>query len=253
VAVKTGTSKGYRDNWTIGFTHEVSVGVWVGNFDGSPMVRSSGVTGAAPLFRDVMLAAMSGRERRALVDSAGLVEREVCALSGALPSADCPHRRRELFPAGREPHERCTMHERVAIDPTNGLRAGPACKDAEPRRFERFPAEFVAWANDAGRPLAPEAFSPRCPGRAEFDGAAPIVVFPLNGSRFRLDTGSQKQELVLAARAAEGRVVEFFVDGRSTGTARAPFRVAWELKRGDHRVEALVGASRSAPVHFFVE
>jgi penicillin-binding protein 1C len=71
VAAKTGTSKGYRDNWTVGFTGEVTVAVWVGNFDGSPMEGVSGITGAAPLFRAVMEAAMRGRAGRPLGVQAG--------------------------------------------------------------------------------------------------------------------------------------------------------------------------------------
>src|SRR5690606_41442788 len=39
-AVKTGTSKDYRDNWPVGYTPRHTVAVWVGNFDGSPMQRS---------------------------------------------------------------------------------------------------------------------------------------------------------------------------------------------------------------------
>ncbi len=53
-AVKTGTSKDMRDNWCIGFTGRHTVGVWVGNFDGSAMWDVSGVTGAAPVWREVM-------------------------------------------------------------------------------------------------------------------------------------------------------------------------------------------------------
>lgn len=53
-AVKTGTSKGMRDNWAIGFTSRYTVGVWVGNFSGEPMWDVSGVTGAAPVWRDVV-------------------------------------------------------------------------------------------------------------------------------------------------------------------------------------------------------
>jgi len=53
-AVKTGTSKDMRDNWCIGFTDRYTVGVWVGNFDGQPMWDVSGVTGAAPVWRDVV-------------------------------------------------------------------------------------------------------------------------------------------------------------------------------------------------------
>src|SRR5262249_59410437 len=57
VAVKTGTSQAYHDNWTIGYTREVTVGVWVGNFDRTPLRDSSGVTCPGPIFHSVMLAA----------------------------------------------------------------------------------------------------------------------------------------------------------------------------------------------------
>jgi penicillin-binding protein 1C len=53
-AVKTGTSKDMRDNWCVGFSPRYTVGVWVGNFDGSPMWDVSGVTGAAPLWLEIM-------------------------------------------------------------------------------------------------------------------------------------------------------------------------------------------------------
>ncbi|UUZ55408.1 hypothetical protein LP419_06645 [Massilia sp. H-1] len=53
-AVKTGTSKDMRDNWCVGYTDRYTVAVWVGNFDGKPMWDVSGVTGAAPVWRDVV-------------------------------------------------------------------------------------------------------------------------------------------------------------------------------------------------------
>jgi penicillin-binding protein 1C len=56
-AVKTGTSKDMRDNWTIGFNSRVTVGVWVGNASGAPMHNVTGITGAGPIWADVMEAA----------------------------------------------------------------------------------------------------------------------------------------------------------------------------------------------------
>jgi len=53
-AVKTGTSKDMRDNWCVGYSNRYTVGVWVGNFDGQPMWDVSGVSGAAPVWRDLM-------------------------------------------------------------------------------------------------------------------------------------------------------------------------------------------------------
>jgi len=54
-AVKTGTSSGYRDTWTVGYTTEYTVAVWVGNFTGAPMQRVAGVSGAGPLWNRIML------------------------------------------------------------------------------------------------------------------------------------------------------------------------------------------------------
>ena len=53
-AVKTGTSKDLRDNWCVGFTSRYTVGVWVGNAGGAPMHGVSGVSGAAPVWREVV-------------------------------------------------------------------------------------------------------------------------------------------------------------------------------------------------------
>ncbi len=53
-AVKTGTSKDMRDNWCVGFSSRYTVGVWTGNFSGEPMWNVSGVTGAAPVWIDIM-------------------------------------------------------------------------------------------------------------------------------------------------------------------------------------------------------
>ncbi len=62
-AAKTGTSSDYRDNWTLGYAADVVVGVWVGRHDGAPMHGVSGVAGAAPAFRRILLAAVGERAR----------------------------------------------------------------------------------------------------------------------------------------------------------------------------------------------
>ena len=76
-AVKTGTSKDMRDNWCIGFSQRYTVGVWVGNYSGASMWDISGVTGAAPIWHEVMNYLHKDRPGSALKSPAGLVEREV--------------------------------------------------------------------------------------------------------------------------------------------------------------------------------
>ncbi len=59
-AAKTGTSKAMRDNWCIGFSDRYTVAVWVGNLEGDSMRAVSGTSGAAPVWRDIMLALHQG-------------------------------------------------------------------------------------------------------------------------------------------------------------------------------------------------
>jgi penicillin-binding protein 1C len=76
-AVKTGTSKAMRDNWCIGYTDRFTVGVWVGNLEGDSMKAVSGTSGAAPVWRDIMIALHAGRPSHAPPRPAGLEARQV--------------------------------------------------------------------------------------------------------------------------------------------------------------------------------
>lgn len=95
-SVKTGTSTDMRDNWAVGFSARYTVGVWVGNFSGEPMHDVSGVTGAAPVWRDIMDYLHEGAPPPAPVAPAGLL-RATVAYAGELEPA-----RAEWFLAGTE-------------------------------------------------------------------------------------------------------------------------------------------------------
>ncbi|MCP4426631.1 MAG: penicillin-binding protein 1C [Chloroflexi bacterium] len=115
-AVKTGTTNDFHDNWTVGYTPELVVGVWVGNASGEPMVNVSGVSGAGPIWHYFMRAALSGQPETDFIQPPGLVQAEVCALSGLLPGEDCPYRRREWFLAGTQPTATDSFFQRVVLD-----------------------------------------------------------------------------------------------------------------------------------------
>jgi 1A family penicillin-binding protein len=76
-AAKTGTTNDFRDNWTVGYTTDYVMGVWVGNDDNSPMINVSGISGAAPIWHDAMLLAEQGHAIQDFVDPGGLVQATV--------------------------------------------------------------------------------------------------------------------------------------------------------------------------------
>ncbi|MEO9170936.1 MAG: penicillin-binding protein 1C, partial [Candidatus Baltobacteraceae bacterium] len=89
-AVKTGTSSDFRDTWTIGFTRDYTVGVWVGNFDGSAMHGVSGVTGAGPLWNRIMLHLHERNAPARFAPPSGYVSTRICATTGLAPLPGCP-------------------------------------------------------------------------------------------------------------------------------------------------------------------
>jgi penicillin-binding protein 1C len=263
VAAKTGTSQAYHDNWTVGSSRHVTVGVWVGNFDRSPLIGSSGVTGAGPLFHAVMLAA-EGRAAGGLTPSDGvvldppspLVETTICALSGMRAGDACPVRRRErLAPdAPQAAGAPCSWHhasagELVTIWPeryrgwaaTNGLRS-PEDREAESR---------LAW-HMAGDPGGAAPRGATAPTR---QGTGLHVAHPADGTVFLLDPTlrAEFQALPFRAGGAGAGHVSWAVDGHEVGSAAADGSVLWPLRRGAHVAVVRDARGRSAQVSFVVK
>ncbi len=264
VAAKTGTSKGYRDNWTVGYTNEVTVGVWVGNFDGSAMTKVSGITGAAPLFALAMSAAMRGREHAGEADSHdhGDTERvSVCALSGGHPGPGCTHTVTEIVPKGKAIAQACTMHETVKIDIRNGLRATPSCpaEVVRARVFERFDGPFAAWAHASGRSenAAPLEESPLCPKSFGWKSVAKggVIRYPHDGARFAVDPDRPlgAQSIPLKVDAPQSSAVAIYVDGHLAGRSQGGSPVYWGLVRGAHAIALEVDGERRDEVGIVVE
>jgi len=231
--VKSGTTTGFRDDWTLGFTPEIAIGVWVGNADGSPMVDVAGVDGAGPIWRDTMMAAALVRRMSPFTRPPGVVEAIVCAPTGLLPGPDCPSPVRELFVAGTEPTERERYY----------ARASDGTMTIEP------PTEALAWARDTG--LAIGSGGPSASAEPLTLPEVPLrIVAPVSGSvlyfapELRGPPGelggppgeSEHQQVVLRASAAAGIArVTFEIDGRIVGEApAADARVIWPLEVGVH-------------------
>ena len=190
-AAKTGTTTDWRDNWTVGYTPDLVVGVWAGNADNEPMHHVSGVVGAAPIWHDVMETLLKGRPVREFVEPPGMVRMEVCADSGLKPltvssqqlavsgqqeagrqPVRCPRTITELFIEGTEPTRADDWHWLFTLDTRNSLLAGPGCPPqfTTQRRYTLYPAEAQDWVRSQNIPQPPEAYSPLCPGQEAGSG-----------------------------------------------------------------------------------
>ncbi|MEW6716278.1 MAG: transglycosylase domain-containing protein [Chloroflexota bacterium] len=132
-AAKTGTTNDFRDNWTIGYTPDIAVGVWVGNADNTPMQNTTGLTGAAPIwaqFIQIAIQRLTGGYPTAYVRPAGIIERVICSVSGSEPSQWCPQQRSEYFASSQPPLPKGQdLWQRAVIDTWTGLLASPSCAE----------------------------------------------------------------------------------------------------------------------------
>lgn len=139
VSVKTGTTNDYRDNWTIGYTPSTLVAVWVGNNDNTPMSGVvSGVTGAAPIWHDIMFQLIKDKPKEFQQKPDDVIGKIICSTSGLLPPAEgtpdrCPTRY-EYFIKGTEPKQVDPGRQSVLIDKgTNDLAKPGQTENTESR------------------------------------------------------------------------------------------------------------------------
>jgi penicillin-binding protein 1C len=182
-AAKTGTTDDFRDNWTMGFTPDLAVGAWVGNADYTPMQNTTGLSGAAPIWSQFMQAAipvLTGGNPTPFQRPPGIMDKVVCAVSGAEPSRHCPQQRTELFAIDQPPLPNTQdLWKEEIVDTWSGLRATPACGDQFvkeqltlnvsemfARRWLRREPEGQNWAEAAGF-KAPIFFTPDGDCKAE--------------------------------------------------------------------------------------
>jgi 1A family penicillin-binding protein len=268
-AVKTGTTTDWRDNWTVGYTPDLAVGVWVGNADNSPMVNVSGIHGAAPIWHNLMEEALKGMPVRHFAQPPGMVQVEICAESGMLPNTHCPHRRREWFIAGREPENVCNMHRLVRVDTRSG---GLATMDTPPQYVTEatgvfLPPEASEWAHEQ-ETASGTWFIITTPSQPGLDTPATqsriILTHPSPNTTYRLvpnvPIDTQCIEVRALPLAPDDLVqVKLYVDGQLLAALdKPPYFVLWQLTAGEHafRAEAIdrSGHTWSSPaVHITVE
>ncbi len=203
-SVKTGTSKDFRDNWTIGFTAKYTVGVWVGNFDGKPMQKVSGISGCGPLFRDIMLLLENKNPSQPIKQPETVICTKVCPVSGYLPGDYCPGSIEEIFIAGTSPTAVCPFH----------------------------------YESNSHNPDMPE------PSAGDFDYSSGFKIsFPFDGDIFKLDPILRRNYQTIQLKVSIPEhfsidKVEWWVNEEKVGTVSSPFSLAWKIRPGSYTIKA---------------
>lgn len=255
-AAKTGTTTDFRDNWTVGYTPDLAVGVWAGNADNTPMYKITGITGAGPIWNDFMEEALRTLPSRSFTRPPGLVDAEICETSGLLATSACPRVRNEIFVAGTEPRRADDSYRSFALDSATGLLWSDACRGARVERvFRVLPPEAQDWGRKQGIPMLPEL---NCLGQVSnlqspVSGSGKVrpaisgllLASPSPNSTFSLSPQlpAELQQIEVSARlnaSVSLREVTLLIDGQPiVRLTSAPYRTFWRLASGKHTAQAI--------------
>lgn len=250
VAVKTGTTDDKRDNWTVGYTPSVVVGVWVGNNDNSAMhpSLSSGITGAAPIWNKIMQAALKDKKDESFKRPDNIIEMEVDSLTGGLP-IDGQAKKKEVFLKGTEPTTLSPIVQKIKLSKKdNNKLANPidiakseydekvfyVFKESDPISTDgknRWQEGIDAWINGQ----SDSRFKFPTETQSASDPIVVVIKEPNDNSRINNNTVRVKAE---ATAEKDVSKIEIFIDDVLTkDTNSKTFSEDISIPNGSHRIK----------------
>ena len=140
IAIKTGTSKGSRDAWAVGYTKDYIVGLWLGDFKGSEMINITGGNGAVPILYDLFSALNKNQKETKWDKPSDIVEREICLISGKLRGEFCKETRLEEFSLSNVVKDECDVHNLYIKINSDG--------NIDKKVFINLPSEYNDWIKE---------------------------------------------------------------------------------------------------------
>ena len=235
IAVKTGTTNDKRDNWTIGWTPSIVTGVWVGNNDNSPMKEvASGVTGAAPIWKRIILAALNKKTDEPFPRPDGIIEIDVDKISGYRVH-DGFDAKKEVFIKGTEPGSDDPIHKKVRMC-SGDEQEYFFFKEEDPfigtDNVNKWQLGIDDWLKDQAEPKYHPPSDLGCGNQVWI-----TVNEPSDKSRINNDSGDVKIKVDITSPDPI-KQVEFFVDGVSKQTLTStPWEVTVHMTNGTHSID----------------
>ncbi len=249
IAVKTGTTNDKRDNWTVGWSTKAVVGVWVGNNDNSPMKEvASGVTGASPIWRKIMLKTWEKYKGEEFTAPSGVEARQVDTVSG-YPEHDGYPARADYFVRGTVPTEPDPIHTKVKVCRSDNNKLATetdiARDDYDLKEFFVLKQESNAWQNDIQAWIDTQS-EPRYRVPTEYcnSNTDTVIGFEKPGNHERLSSNTFEVRLRVTT-SKEIEWVKLFVNGSQRETFGGERVVSTTITVDDNQRYELKGVVRT--------
>jgi penicillin-binding protein 1C len=256
VAYKTGTSFGMRDAWTIGYTPDYTVGVWLGNVDAQGSSALLGSRVAAPLMIEIMNELTRYRDSW-FTKPAAVGTRLVCARSGEKAGPYCLQTRSDYFIPGISREHICQIHQQIIVDQETGWEVCPDCMRKDPSAYrteilEVWPPEIASFLRKQGQAMSvrPSA-DPKCQALAR--GSLKITS-PMPGGIYRITKAlpRNRQRIALEVASQQEDPVYWYLNDQLVGQSHPDQPLFITPLPGEHQLTAVNTLGQTDQVVFRV-
>ncbi len=253
VAAKTGTTSDYKDAWTLGFTPSVAVGVWVGNNNGTPMVRgSAGAMAAAPLWNGMLTRYLSDKPDQAFTRPDSVQKVTIEKFSGKLPTDQTPNDDKitDWLAPWQLPKDKADAVVRVKVCRDSGLLAtdNTPPDQVEDRLYANIHSEMPNnpnWEDPVQAWLQQNGFGSSRPPTEQCTTVAPAPTVAITSPSNNQTITGDSVHLAASVQSAFGvSQVEFLIDNISVGRSQSePYTLTYptnQLSNGAHEMAAVM-------------
>lgn len=253
VAFKTGTSYGRRDAWTIGFSSEFTIGVWIGNVSNVGNAELAGRKAAAPLLIDIFTSISRKVHKTILPLPDDINTREVCTESGKLPRKQCKHIVEDYYSISRTLQQYCDVDNEYVISADGKYQYCSSCMPQSNYRNELvqdYPSELVTFWRYTGKwvNIVP-SHNPNC--ARFFGGEGPHILNPSREMTYLLTSRSQKIPFQ-ASSGVDVREHVWYLDKTFLGRKKSGEQFFMQLAAGNHTVSCADEKGRMSTIKFYI-
>ena len=237
IALKTGTSFGYKDAWCVGVNPDYTVVVWIGNANGMARPGLIGIQTAAPLMQEIIQ--LPPAERDWTIPYDDMVFIPVCRQSGFTPGRYCTDIDTQYLPKASKLLKTCTFHQKIFLDTTLNFRVFKDCESqiVEANWFVLPPAMeyFYASAHPEFKAMPPLREDCREKGAEQFRTLA--FIYPNHNAQIMIpvDLDQQKNPMIFKATHRDpGAEIMWFMDNTYIASSNYPFELTFIPPPGRH-------------------
>lgn len=257
IAWKTGTSYGRHDAWSIGFSQNYTIGVWVGNFSGEPSPYLTGAQVATPLLFKLFLSIDYDAPTPEPKLPKGAKVRKVCAKTGKPPAAFCTDLVEDIFVPGLSPAMVCDhlSYHWVATDGSESYCAAclPPGGAYQKRLYPNLPPELVAYYEAEN--IIYDRLPPHAAGctKIKSDRAAPRITSPVHGRTYIRESEEPIKLQLACQTASDAKTVYWYINGKFLGKVAAGETLFFEPQMGSLTISCSDDRGRNSDISITVE